>query len=390
MIQVLEHDKCCGCAACYSACAHQAISMRFDDEGFEYPVITQDVCVDCGLCQSVCPVILYDKRQELRDANNDAQIGYAARNRNYAQRFISSSGSIFPPIAEWILEQKGLVIGAAYDEQFNVEHRIIDSIEGLRDIQGSKYLQCKADNTTFKTIKDELKKGRLVLYSGMACQVEGLKSYLRKDYENLYTIDLICMGIPSPIVWQKYLSVFFKGERILNVNFKEKSIGWNSFCFYVKTDKREFKERGMENLYLQSMFRSWNMRPSCFQCPFKKEKRLSDFTIADCWGANRLVPELNDNKGLSSVIVHSRKGFELWQQLSEKLDYKEISIKEIADGNLNLKENKPQSGNRQLFYNMLSDNPRKAFVKLCMVKQPSIFIKIKERLINCLRSVVVK
>lgn len=364
--------------------------MLFDDEGFEYPVITQDVCVDCGLCQSVCPVIQYDKRQELRDANNDAQIGYAARNRNYAQRLISSSGSIFPPIAEWILEQKGLVIGAAYDKQFNVEHRIIDSIEGLRDIQGSKYLQCKADNTTFKTIKDELIKGRLVLYSGMACQVEGLKSYLRKDYENLYTMDLICMGIPSPIVWQKYLSVFFKGERILNVNFKEKSIGWDSFCFYVKTVKREFKERGMENLYLQSMFRSWNMRPSCFQCPFKKEKRLSDFTIADCWGANRLVPELNDNKGLSSVIVHSRKGFELWQQLSEKLDYKEISIKEIADGNLNLKENKPQSGNRQLFYNMLSDNPRKAFVKLCMVKQPSIFIKIKERLINCLRSVVVK
>ena len=126
--------------------------MLFDDEGFEYPVITQDVCVDCGLCQSVCPVIQYDKRQELRDANNDAQIGYAARNRNYAQRLISSSGSIFPPIAEWILEQKGLVIGAAYDKQFNVEHRIIDSIEGLRDIQGSKYLQCKADNTTFKTM----------------------------------------------------------------------------------------------------------------------------------------------------------------------------------------------------------------------------------------------
>lgn len=388
MLQVIELDKCCGCAACYSACAHKAISMRFDDEGFEYPIINQDACVDCGLCQNVCPVIQYDKRQTLRAANNDAQIGYAARNKNYTQRLISSSGSIFPPIAEWILENNGIVVGAVYDSQFNVVHQIIDSIDGIRDIQGSKYLQCKADNTTFKRIREELKTGRMVLYSGMACQVEGLKSFLRKEYENLYTIDLICMGIPSPVVWQKYLKAYFNGEFIQYINFKEKSVGWNSFCFYVKTDKRVFKERGMENLYLQSMFRSWNMRPSCFQCPFKKDKRISDFTLADCWGANKLVPSIDDNKGLSSVIVHSTKGQRLWNALSDKIESIEISIDDIAAGNLNLIQNKPQTGDRKLFYEMLDNNPRKAFERLCKVNHPGFLGRIVGKIIRIVKLII--
>jgi len=388
MIEVLEHNRCTGCAACYTACSHNAISMQYDDEGFEYPVINQEACIDCGLCQTVCPVLQYDKRQTLRTANNDAQIGYAARNKNYEQRLISSSGSIFPPIAEWILENGGLVVGTAYDEYFNAKHLIVESKDDLKNIQGSKYLQCKADNTTFKRIKEELKTGRFVLYSGMACQVEGLKSYLRKEYDNLYTIDLICMGIPSSIVWQKYLNAFFKGEKILHVNFKEKSKGWDSFSFYVKTDKRDFKEIGMENLYLQSMFRSWNMRPSCFQCPFKKENRFSDYTLADCWGASKLVPEINDNKGLSSVIVHSNKGLELWEKLADRIDYREISIEDIAAGNSNLIQNKPQTGNRQLFYHLLDRAPQKAFTKLCKVKKPSILGRLKGKLIRIVRTLM--
>lgn len=376
MIEVIEHAKCTGCSACFSVCNYKAITMQIDDDGFEYPIINNDTCIDCGLCQKVCPVLQYDKRQSLRDLNNNIQLGYAALNKNLPQRLISSSGGIFPPIAEWILEHGGIVVGTAYDENFNTKHLIIDSIGDIKYIQGSKYLQCKADSTTFKIIHEELKTGRLVLYSGMACQVEGLKSFLRKEYENLYTIDLICMGIPSPVVWQQYLKTFFKGEKILHVNFKEKSIGWDSFCFYIKTDKREFKERGMDNLYLQSMFRSWNMRLSCFQCPFKKEKRFSDFTLADCWGANRLVREIDDNKGLSSVIVHSQKAYTLWEQLESKIAFKEIAIKDIAAGNSNLVSNKPQTGNRELFYQYLYSNPQKAFKKLCNTN-PNLFQRLK-------------
>lgn len=383
MVEILDKERCTGCGACFTSCAHNAISIRYDDEGFEYPVINQDACVDCGLCQANCPVIHFDL--EKRKAYSNAQQGYAARNRNLPQRLVSSSGSIFPPIAEWILENGGVVVGTAYDENFNAKHLVVEKKEDLFLLQGSKYLQCKADNSTFKRIRDELKKGRLVLYSGMACQVEGLKSYLHKEYENLYTIDLICMGIPSPKVWRIYLKTFFKGEKIKHVNFKEKSVGWDSFSFHIETDKQSFKENGMRNLYLQSMFRSWNMRLSCFNCPFKNAERLSDFTLADCWGAYKQVPEINDNKGLSSVIVHSEKGLKLWEKLKDRIESRDLGIDDIAAGNSNLIKNKPQTGNRRLFYELLATKPRKAFVKLCSVKRPSIIRRIIAKLRNLFR-----
>lgn len=389
MLEILEKDKCCGCAACYSVCAHQAINMKLDDEGFEYPVINQERCVDCGLCQKVCPVIQYENNSNRRRLNNDVQIGFAARNKNYEQRLISSSGSIFPPIAEWVIEQGGIVAGVGYDENFNAVHKIIDRKEDIKLIQGSKYLQCKADDVTFKHIKTELMKGRVVLYSGMACQVEGLKSYLRKDYPNLYTIDLICMGIPSYVVWQKYLKTYFDGENIRSVNFKEKSIGWDTFTFRIDTDKSIFKERGMHNLYLRSMFLSWNMRPSCFNCPFKKKERISDFTLADAWGVSNNVPEINDNKGLSSVIVHSSKGLALWKQLKDKTESVKVSIEEIAKGNGNLVSNKPQAGNRALFYKTLSTDPEKAFGKLCVVRKETITNRMRRRIIKLLKKIII-
>lgn len=370
MREIIDKKHCTGCGACFTSCAHFAISMRYDEEGFEYPVINQDTCVDCGLCQKNCPVIHFDLEKRMTYSN--VQQGFAARNRDLSQRMNSSSGSIFPPIAEWILENGGIVIGTAYDENFNTKHLIVENREELYLLQGSKYLQCKADDLTFKRVRDELRKNRMVLYSGMACQVEGLKSYLQKEYENLYTIDLICMGIPSPKVWQIYLKTFFKGEKIRHVNFKEKSVGWNSFCFYIETDKQTFKENGMENLYLQSMFRSWNMRLSCFNCPFKNAERISDFTLADCWGAYKQLPEINDNKGLSSVIVHSKKGLDLWEKLNDRIESRNLSIDDITAGNSNLIKNKPQMGNRRLFYELLTIKPRKAFVMLCSVKAPSI------------------
>lgn len=376
MQQIIEENKCCGCGACFASCTHKAISIQLDFEGFEHPVINQDKCIDCGFCQTVCPVLQYEKRSDIRKSNCDVQLGYAAKNRNYRQRLESSSGSIFPPIAEWVIDHKGLVVGAAYDNDYNVIHKIIETKEKLTLLQGSKYLQCKTDTETFKLIRKNLLIGRKVLYTGMACQVEGLKSFLRKDYESLYTIDLICMGIPSYVVWQKYLKTFFNGEKIKAVNFKEKSIGWDTFSFRLETDKRIFKERGMRNLYLRSMFLSWNMRQSCFNCPFKHAERLSDFTLADAWGISRSTPEIDDNKGLSSVIIHSRKGLKLWQEIQYSIESVEVNIDDIARGNSNLISNKPQSGNRKLFYATLEREPKKAFEKLCAIKNESIVHRV--------------
>lgn len=381
---IVERDKCTGCGACFAVCNHHAISMEYDKEGFEMPVVNMERCVDCGLCKASCPVLNYDPQYSHKYSN--CQRGYAARNTNKKQRLISSSGSIFPPIAEWILNKGGIVIGTAFDEDFNAVHQIIDSKELLPNLQGSKYLQTKAEAKTFRVIKKELANGRLVLYAGMACQVAGLKRYLKKDYSNLYTIDLICMGIPSPVVWQTYLRTVFKNETIIHVNFKEKSIGWDSFCMAIDTDKRTFRERGMKNSYMQSMFRTWNMRRSCFHCPFKTAERMSDFTLADCWGASALVPQMNDNKGLSSVIVHSQKGYHLWQQLKEKVEMEEIPIDAIAEGNSNLVKHQVPLIGRDTFFKTLLREPEKAFGKLCSVHEPSRF----ERRGNQIKSMLKK
>lgn len=372
MHQIVPKERCCGCGACLNACKHHAILMQFDDEGFEYPIINLDKCADCGLCYKVCPVINYNYESSINNCN--AQKAYVARNNQYDQRLQSSSGSIFPPIAEWIIDRGGIVVGTAYDESFNAVPLIINKRSDIVKLQGSKYLQCKADNIIFNTIQKELQNGKLVLYAGLACQVEGLKSFLGKDYENLYTIDLICMGIPSPVVWQKYLETFFPHEIIRSVNFKEKSIGWDTFCVLIETNQRVFKERGMNNLYLQSMFHTYNMRPSCFNCPFKKVERKSDFTIADAWGMSQLASNLNDNKGLSSVIVHSHKGLLLWQELKERIEFEEIQLSDIVKGNSNLVKCKQPADDRVLFYKVLSLNPKNAFIQMCSANKPS-FIK---------------
>lgn len=376
MLKVLDDERCCGCSACSAACVHDAIIFKLDKEGFEYPQIDREKCVDCRLCQSVCPVIQFDDKRREEKTKDNVSLGYVARNRNYDQRLVSSSGSIFPPIAEYILEKSGVVVGVMYDADFNVVHSFVEKKDDLWKLQGSKYLQCKADATAFRRIKNELKTGRLVLYSAMACQIEGLKSFLHKEYENLYTIDLICMGIPSYDVWQKYLNAFYPNEKIQHVNFKEKSVGWNSFNFFIKTDKRDVKERGMENLYLRSMFLTWNMRPSCFLCPFKREKRISDFTLADAWGTNKLFLGKDDNKGISSVIIHSSKGKDLWLKLNDRIESNIISIDDITAGNDNLIRNKVKSGDRTLFYSLLHRSPKKAFVQLCSLPQPSFMTKV--------------
>lgn len=339
MKEVLERCKCCGCGSCFSACPQKAITMKWGKDFFKYPEIDESKCVNCGVCQKVCPVIQYEKKQQERDYHSNIQKGFAARSKNYKQRLESSSGGIFPIIAEFILNQSGIVVGAAFDENFNVTHSIVEKKDDLVKLQGSKYLQSEIDLNIFREIKEYLQQGRKVLFSGLACQVEGLKAFLRKDYSNLFTIDLICMGIPSPQIWQIYLKTYFPNEIIKHVNFKEKSVGWNHFNLMIETDKQCFKQWGMKNPYFKSMFNAYNMRESCFQCPFKKEKRFADITIADCWGASQCVPEIDDNKGLSSVIIHSQKGEELWRKIDDNLDFKQIPLDLIIRGNSNMIKN---------------------------------------------------
>lgn len=197
MISIKDKKACCGCGACVQRCPKQCITLHEDSEGFLYPVADASVCINCGLCEKVCPVI------NQHTAHEPLQT-FAAKNPNEAVRAASSSGGVFTMLAERVIKSGGVVFGAAFDQQWKVVHTCATTIGGLQKFRGSKYLQSQTNNT-FKEAEAYLKQGRQVLYSGTPCQVAGLKRYLRKDYDNLLTLDFICHGVPSPGVFRTYL-----------------------------------------------------------------------------------------------------------------------------------------------------------------------------------------
>lgn len=197
MLQLTDKQDCCGCHACASVCARQCITMQEDNEGFLYPVVDASTCTDCGLCEKVCPVINQDEpRKPLKV--------YAAKNRNEEIRRQSSSGGIFTPLAESVIRDGGVVFGAKFDKDWNVVHAWTDTIEGITDFRGSKYVQSTIGDA-YREAREFLKQGRKVLFSGTPCQIAGLRKFLRKEYDNLLAVDVVCHGVPSPLVWRKYL-----------------------------------------------------------------------------------------------------------------------------------------------------------------------------------------
>ena len=358
MKQIIESNRCTGCGACASSCKSKAISMKPDSRGFLHPSIDYSRCSNCGLCSKICPPLNYYTNPPI----NSEKLGYAARIRNIEERKKSSSGGIFMALAHYIISKGGYVVGAAFDADYEVEYKIINDEIDLHYLQGSKYLQCRADSVTFPNIQILLKEGKLVLFIGLACQIEGLLSFLRNDYENLFCIDLICMGVPSAKVWRKYISVLFPEEKPIAVNFKEKSLGWDKFTLAIDTKKSHFREVGAENAYFQSMFKTFNMRRSCFRCSFKKIDRKADITLADCWGVASSVPSLNDNLGLSSVIIHSAKGRLLWEAIIPSIEFIEVPVEAIVKGNPNLISNRKEKPIKsKLFFLLLNYWPHKAF-----------------------------
>lgn len=336
MVIVDNKSLCSGCFACASRCPVKAITMIQDKEGFFYPEINMSKCVDCGLCDRICPYLHSDENNEKNIKRSNIQKTYGAYNNNADIREISSSGGIFGAIAKFVLEKKGVVFGAAFDDNFGVQHIYVENESDLPLIIGSKYAQSKICSSYIDAEKF-LKSGRIVLFVGMACQIEGLKAYLGKEYENLITVDLICMGIPSPMVWDKYLSTYFKGEKIRYINFKDKSIGWNRFCVRIDTNKKNFVEVGMKNSFMRCMFEGLTLRPSCHSCSYKKAYRASDITLADCWGAEKLVnKDMIDNRGLSTIVVHSEKGLNIVKNINENLEIVETDFETALKNNENM------------------------------------------------------
>lgn len=341
MLQVTDKQDCCGCHACTSVCARHSITMHEDNEGFLYPVVDASTCTVCGLCEKVCPVINQDEpRKPLKV--------YAAKNRNEEIRRQSSSGGIFTPLAESVIREGGVVFGAKFDKDWNVVHAWSDTIEGIADFRGSKYVQSTIGDT-YREAREFLKQGRKVLFSGTPCQIAGLRKFLRKEYDNLLAVDVVCHGVPSPLVWRKYLEETrekLRAERdagkntvssslmempvITGISFRDKTHGWKKYGFRFRyaaskaagnsvsssanDSERTLLQPFPENVFMKGFLKNLYLRPSCYACASRSGKSGSDISIADFWGVQNYYPEFDDDRGVGLVLVNSDKGRKAYEQ----------------------------------------------------------------------------
>lgn len=378
MIQIHDKRDCCGCTACVERCPKQCITMTADEEGFLYPHVNLSLCINCRLCERVCPVI--------NQQNGKMPLGvYAVMNPNTDVRLKSSSGGLFTMLAEKILAEDGIVFGVAFDTDWSVKHIGITKCDELERLRGSKYLQSRVE-TTFKEVEGYLKSGRKVLYSGTSCQIAGLKHYLRKDYSNLLSVDCLCHGVPSPEVWTHYLKRICGNKEITNIKFRDKRTGWKQYSFTIDyTDGTIYTEKASGNVFMRGFLSDLYLRPSRERCPAKSGKCRSDITLADYWGVDRFYPQIDDDKGIGLVLVHSHKGEEYIASVSPIRQIVDFDQAKLFNGGF--KEKVIPSRKRSVFFQKMAEG--EDIIKLiekCL--RPSFYIRTKiliKRVINKLR-----
>lgn len=266
MIRIERKQDCCGCEACRQICPKACITMQRDEQGFLYPNVNESNCIDCGLCEKVCPVIN-------QSYGHKPISTFAAKHLNEEIRMNSSSGGIFSALSEETINAGGIVFGACFDEEFNVIHNYATTLVDCKHFRGSKYVQSRIGDSYIHCEKF-LKEGKLVLFSGTPCQVAGLKKYLRKEYPNLLTIDVVCHGVPSPVVWQEYLKSKFGNNKPLYINFRDKQkLGWNKFGLKIITSKKQINQYHKNNNYMLCFLSDLCLRPSCYSMFGKSRKR---------------------------------------------------------------------------------------------------------------------
>ncbi|MBV5329568.1 MAG: Coenzyme F420 hydrogenase/dehydrogenase, beta subunit C-terminal domain [Chlorobium sp.] len=305
MIVISDKSKCCGCEACIDKCPKKCIKIYEDCEGFLYPETDCSICIDCGICEKTCPVI--NQHYERIPLNV-----YAVKNKNDEIRKNSSSGGIFTTLGETVIDNGGVVFGAKYNDIWEVVHDYTETKEGLRQFRGSKYVQSKI-NGSFSYAERFLNDGREVLFSGAPCQIAGLKLFLKKDYDNLITVDFVCHGVPSPMVFKLYIKELneSKNGKIVEINMRDKIYGWRKYSFSIirMMNGGLIKTSDVlnENIYRKGFLYDIYLRPSCHDCPAKNFKSGSDITIGDYWGVEKIHPEFNDDNGVSLVCIHNEK-----------------------------------------------------------------------------------
>lgn len=328
MIKITEKKDCSGCTACASICPKRCIQMQSDNEGFLYPSIDESQCIKCNACDNVCPILNPVTEEE------KPQKAYLVQHRNEEVRLDSSAGGAFTAIATVVLQKGGVVFGAAYDKNFHVQHTYVESVDDLKKFRNSKYVQSELGDS-FHMVKDFLRKGRWVCFSGTPCQIEGLSMFLKKTtYEKLVLVDVVCHGVPSPLIWNKYLeyqNVF--NDKPDNIRFRDKFFGYKySTMSIIRKGKTEYHAGSQLDPMLRAFFSDICDRPACYECQFKKRYRVSDITVWDCFSVYNFDKKMDDDKGTTRVLCHNNKGIDVIREAEKYAVCKEIPAEHLVKG----------------------------------------------------------
>lgn len=382
MIQINDKSKCCGCNACGDICPKDAITFKTDIEGFWYPEINMERCIDCGLCEKVCPELHIN---ELKKNDYEQPVTIAAINKNMKERWDSTSGGAFSALADAMYAQGGYVSGAVYNEDFSVSNFISDNPADLAKLRSSKYLQSNAEGL-YKRIRDLLRKGEKVLACGTPCQMAALRSFLHKDYDNLIIVDFICRGVNSPKVYRKYLDSLERkfGGKVVYVKAKNKELGWRNLTRKVVFDNgKVYYGVRMDDDFRRGYHTNVFCRPSCYVCQYKGFPRMADITIADYWGIEKVDKNLDNNIGTSMILLNSKKGEAYFDLVKDKLEWEYTKFESILPGNIALRKPiEPAKINRKQFFEDLDkgtfDDVVRKYFPLKKGKDVSFRGKIKQ------------
>lgn len=379
MINITDKSKCCGCCACVDVCAHHAISLKTDIEGFWYPIVDKSKCVDCGLCDKACPELNIDNIKK-NDYPKPAHT-IAAINKKMNVRWDSTSGGAFSALAEAMYEQGGYVSGAIYNEDFSVRNYVSDNPTDLKRLRSSKYLQSKAEGL-YKEIRILLRNGEKVLACGTPCQMAALRSFLGKDYDNLIIVDFICRGVNSPKVYRKYLDSLERkfGGKVVYVKAKNKELGWRNLTRKVVFDNgKVYYGVHMQDDFRRGYHTNVYCRPSCYCCKYKGFPRIADITIADYWGIENVDKNLDNNIGTSMILLNSKKGEVYFEYVKDKLEWEETKFESILPGNIALRKpiEQPKIDRKSFFEDLNKGTFEDVTEKYFPLKQQSMSMKQK-------------
>ena len=364
-------NNCVGCRSCEQVCPKNAIVIKEQEDGFLYPYVDQEKCIDCSLCVKHCPTQL---------SKNSSIVPlkvFAFRNKNDVQIMQSASGGVGALAAQEIIKEGGIAYGVSYNKSFDVKHIRVDCLSDLPQIQSSKYVQSDTGNT-YSQVQKDLLAGKTVLYTGTPCQIDGLHSFLKKDYKNLYTIDLICHGVPSPKFFKKYLEFQNKQTdgKIIYYNFRSKDKrGWGTQYLLKTKTKTKTKTLSLDR-YGKHFMSGDCYRECCYQCAYANIHRVGDLTIGDFWGIGKSHPEFYSEKGVSSVFVNTEKGQKLFDGIKSKALVIDATLEEamVKQGNLVHPTKRPAE--RDTFYEGIDQAD--------FVKNLKVGLQLKDRIKSAL------